>query len=376
MMCSRLVCAGQSEAVNDQPSVPTRFQASDMAGRDDTYDHAQRGPAQTLRPADPPPARPRLLDQVRDAIRYRHYSYRTEQAYVEWVRRFVRFHRLRHPTEMGAEEVVAFLSHLAIERSVSASTHQQALSALLFLYRDVLCVELPWLGEIERPKTPRRLPVVLSREETRRLLAHVDGDHRLMARLLYGTGMRLMEGLRLRVKDLDLRRREITVRQGKGGRDRVTMVPGSLADELAEQASRARELWSQDRAEGAPGVELPFALDRKYPKAGEAWGWFWVFPARTPSRDPRSGIVRRHHVHEDGLGRAIKRAARAAGIAKPATAHTLRHAFATHLLESGYDIRTVQELLGHRDVSTTMIYTHVLNRGGRGVVSPIDARQD
>ncbi|MBN8479126.1 MAG: integron integrase [Burkholderiales bacterium] len=319
-----------------------------------------------------PGAQPRLLDQVREAIRYRHYSYRTEQAYVEWVRRFVRFHSLRHPREMGGDEVAAFLGHLAVEREVAASTHQQALSALLFLYRDVLGVELPWLGEIVRPRKPRRLPVVLSVDETRTLLAHLEGTHRLMARLLYGTGMRLMECLRLRVKDVDPGRREIVVRQGKGGRDRVTMLPQALLGEVVDQVARARSLWVADRAAGDRGVELPYALGRKYPEAGRSWGWFWVFPAKNRSRDPRSGTVRRHHLHEDGLSRAIKRAARAAGIAKPATAHTLRHAFATHLLESGYDIRTVQELLGHRDVSTTMIYTHVLNRGGRGVVSPID----
>lgn len=337
-----------------------------MAGVDDMHDaRPYAGPD--------PPAKPKpLLDQVREAIRYRHYSYRTEQVYVEWVRRFIVFHDKRHPAVMGQHEVAAFLTHLATERDVSASTHQQALSALLFLYREVLGTELPWLGEIVRPKKPRRLPVVLSREEVHLLLAQLEGTHRLMARLLYGTGMRIMECLRLRVKDLDLRRREITVRHGKGGRDRVTMVPRSMVGELSDQVARARILWSKDRAEGRPGVELPFALARKYPRADESWGWFWVFPAPELSRDPRSDAMRRHHRHEESLGRAIKRAVHAARIAKPATAHTLRHAFATHLLESGYDIRTVQELLGHRDVSTTMIYTHVLNRGGFCVVSPID----
>jgi integron integrase len=320
----------------------------------------------------PTTAAPRLLDQVRAAVRYRHYSYRTEQAYVEWVRRFVLFHDKRHPRDMGEQEVVAFLAHLATEREVAASTHQQALSALLFLYRDVLGVELPWLGDIVRPKKPRRLPVVLSGDEVQLVLAQLEGTHRLMGRLLYGTGMRLTECLRLRVKDLDLRRGEITVRHGKGGRDRVTMLPRSLSGELADQLARARVLWSRDREMRRPGVELPFALERKYPAAAEAWGWFWAFPAREPSRDPRSGVIRRHHVHEEALSRAIKRAVRAAGLSKPASAHTLRHAFATHLLESGYDIRTVQELLGHADVSTTMIYTHVLNRGGRAVLSPLD----
>lgn len=319
-----------------------------------------------------PPAPKRLLDQVRAAIRYRHYSYRTEQAYVGWVREFVRFHDRRHPRELGASEVAAFLTHLATEREVAASTHQQALSALLFLYRDVLGLELPWLGDLPRPKTPRRMPVVLTREEVQRLLGHLDGTHRRMARLLYGTGMRIMECARLRVKDLDLSRREITIRQGKGGRDRVTMVPASMRAELQEQLGRARVLWKQDRDDGAPGVDVPPALARKYPAASTSWAWFWVFPADAPSRDPRSGTIRRHHVYEESLGRSIRRAVHRAGIAKLATAHTLRHAFATHLLESGYDIRTVQELLGHKDVSTTMIYTHVLNRGGLGVVSPLD----
>lgn len=326
----------------------------------------------SLEAAHPARRAPRLLDQVREAIRYRHYSYRTEQAYVGWVRRFVLFHGRRHPRELGGEEVVAFLTHLSVASDVSASTHQQALSALLFLYRDVLRVELPWLGDIARPKAPRRLPVVLSRGETKGILAMMSGTSGLMARLLYGTGMRLMEGARLRVKDLDLLRREITIRCGKGARDRRTMVPASLSAELAEQLARARVLWKADRAAAAPGVEMPPGLDRKYPKGGELWGWFWVFPAVDLSRDPRSGVVRRHHVHEDSVGRALRVAARRAGVAKPVSAHALRHAFATHLLESGYDIRTVQELLGHKDVSTTMIYTHVLNRGGRGVVSPID----
>lgn len=313
-----------------------------------------------------------LLDAVRERIRYRHYSYRTEEAYVGWVRRFVAFHGRRHPREMGAAEIEAFLNDLANERNAAASTHNQALSALLFLYGEVLGVELPWLGDIDRPKRPRRLPVVLTRQEVRDVLAHMDGCASLMAALLYGTGMRLMECSRLRVKDVDLARGEITVRHGKGARDRVTMVPRALADPLRRQLAHARVEWQDDRARGAPGVELPGALAAKYPKAGESWGWFRVFPAAKASRDPRSGVQRRHHVNEETVQRAVKRAVRAAGIAKPATTHTLRHAFATHLLESGYDIRTIQELLGHRDVATTMIYTHVLNRGGHGVVSPLD----
>jgi integron integrase len=291
---------------------------------------------------------------------------------VQWTRRFVRFHGMRHPREMGGDEVVAFLHHLANERDAAASTHNQALSALLFLYRNVLGVELPWLGDVGRPRRPRRLPVVLTRDEARDLLALMEGMHALMARLLYGTGMRLMECVRLRVKDLDLARGEIVMRQGKGRKDRVTMVPRTLVADLRAQLARARSRFAADRRESAPGVELPHALAAKYPESGASWGWFWVFPAPRPSHDPRSGIVRRHHMHEESLQRAIKRAVRDASLAKPATTHTLRHAFATHLLESGYDIRTVQDLLGHTDVSTTMIYLHVLNRGGHGVVSPLD----
>lgn len=318
----------------------------------------------------PPP--PRLLDQVRARIRYRHYSPRTERAYVDWARRFVLFHDKRHPLEMGAKEVEAFLSHLANDRGVAASSHQQALAALLFLYQQVLGVELPWLGEIGRPKKPKRLPVVLTVDEVRRVLANVDGDHALMARLIYGAGLRLMECVRLRVKDVDLARRELIVRHGKGGRDRVTMLPAALVPALREHLAWTRVLWEQDRARGRHGVALPFALERKYPSAGRTWAWFWVFPAKNLSRDPRTRIVRRHHVFEQNIQRAIKRAVHLADVAKPATTHTFRHSFATHLLEAGCDIRTVQELLGHRNVSTTMIYTHVLNRGARGVVSPLD----
>lgn len=315
---------------------------------------------------------PTLLGRVREVIRYKHYSIRMERAYVEWVRRFVAFHGRRHPRDMGAEEVRAFLTHLAVEADVAASTHQQALSALLFLYREVLEVDLPWLLDLARPKKPKRVPVVLSRSEVGRLFEMLDGSHALMARLLYGTGMRLMECIRLRVKDVDFERGEITVRDGKGGKDRHTMLPESLADPLRQHLLRVRALWGNDRAAGVPGVYLPTALARKYPGAPESWGWFWVFPASALSVDPRSGISRRHHAQEQALQRAIKRALGEAGIVKPASTHTLRHSFATHLLESGYDIRTVQELLGHADVSTTMIYTHVLNRGGRGVCSPLD----
>ena len=315
---------------------------------------------------------PRLLDQIRARIRYRHYSPRTDRAYVDWARRFVLFHAKRHPREMGAREVEAFLTYLADERGLAASSHRQALAALVFLYQEVLGIELPWLTEVGRPKKPKRLPVVLTVDEVRRILARLDGVHGLMARLLCGAGLRLMECVRLRVKDVDLARRELVVRDAKGGRDRVTMLPTSVLPELRGHMERGRILWEHDRARCAPGVELPFALARKYPRGGETWAWLWIFPAAQPSRDPRTGVVRRHHVCEQNVQRAIKRAVRLADISKPATTHTLRHSFATHLLDRGYDIRTVQELLGHRDVSTTMIYTHVLNRGGRGVISPLD----
>jgi integron integrase len=316
---------------------------------------------------------PKLLDQVRHAIRIRHYSIRTEESYVYWVRAFIRFHGLRHPRELGAREVTAFLSHLATERDVAAATQQQALSALLFLYRHVLEIELPWLNDLVRPKKPARLPTVLNHEEVAALLAAVAPEHGLMARLLYGTGMRLMECLRLRVKDIDFMRREILIHDGKGAKDRVTVLPQSLITPLQGQLAQARVLFDHDRMARRAGVYLPHALERKYPNAGASWGWFWVFPSAGLSVDPRSGVERRHHAHEKRLQRAMKLATETAGIAKPVSVHTLRHSFATHLLSAGYDIRTVQELLGHADVSTTMIYTHVLNRGGRGVVSPVDA---
>jgi integron integrase len=315
---------------------------------------------------------PKLLDQVRQAIRVRHYSIRTEEAYVHWISRFIRFNGLRHPREMGAKEVTVFLSHLASECDVAASTQQQALSALLFLYRVVLGFELPWLDELVRPKKPARLPTVLNVDEVARILAVVPPGHGLMARLLYGTGMRLMECLRLRVKDVDFVRREILIRDGKGAKDRVTMLPAILVEPLQEQLTRARIYFDQDRAAGRAGVYLPHALERKYPMAGQEWAWFWVFPAEALSVDPRSGLDRRHHQHEKALQRALKRAVADAGVVRQVSVHTLRHSFATHLLQNGYDIRTVQELLGHSDVSTTMIYTHVLNRGGRAVTSPLD----
>jgi integron integrase len=315
---------------------------------------------------------PRLLDLLRDRIRFRHYALRTERTYAHWVKRFVAFHDMRHPSELGANEVTAFLSALASERNVAASTQNQALSAILFLYKEVLDIRLPWLDEIRKAKKPARLPTVLTHAEVRVLLAHIEGTNGLIARLLYGTGMRLMEGMRLRVKDMDLERRDVIVRHGKGGRDRVTVLPQALVDPLANHLARVREWFLADRNDALPGVELPHAYGRKNPNAGKLWGWQWVFPAHELSVDPRTNERRRHHQHEQNLQRAVSRAAVAARIAKPVSTHTLRHSFATHLMEAGYDIRTVQELLGHKDVSTTMIYTHVLNRGGRGVVSPLD----
>ena len=318
----------------------------------------------------PPPVR--LLDQLRSHIRYLHYSIRTEQAYVHWVRTFVRFHGLRHPAEMGGADVEAFLSWLAVERQVSASTHKQALSALLFLYQKVLGLSVPWLQEIGRPQRPPRLPVVLSQDEVARVLAALPDEHRLFGQLLYGTGMRLLEGLRLRVKDIDFTRRAIVVREGKGGKDRVVMLPASLENPLRQQLAAARALWSADRAADVAGVQVPNALDRKYPRAPLSWMWFWVFPNAALSVDPRGAGLRRHHQLDQPFQRAFKKALQAAGIHQPASPHTLRHSFATHLLLGGYDIRTVQELLGHSDVSTTMIYTHVLKLGGGAVRSPVD----
>ncbi|MGQ0657171.1 MAG: integron integrase [Chromatiales bacterium] len=322
----------------------------------------------------PPLRAARLMEQVRERIRYLHYSIRTEQVYVHWIRAFIVFHgRSRHPRDMGGPEVEAFLTWLASDRRVAASTHRQALSALLFLYQKVLGQDLPWMGKIGRPKKEPRLPVVLSVEEVSRILALLEGEHRLLAQLLYGTGMRITEGLQLRVKDVDFERRTVIVRHGKGGKDRAVMLPAAIVPALREQLARARVLWAADREAQRAGVHIPDALDRKYPRAGASWNWFWVFPQVDHSVDPRSGIERRHHLYDQTFQRAFKRAVDRAGITRPATPHTLRHSFATHLLQSGYDIRTVQELLGHSDVSTTMIYTHVLKVGGGGVRSPLDA---
>lgn len=316
---------------------------------------------------------PKLLDRVRERCRVKRFSLRTEQAYTHWIRRYILFHGKRHPRELGAPEVEAFLTSLAVHYAVAPSTQNQALAALLFLYREVLGVELPWLDGVTRAKKPPRLPVVLTREEVKALLAQLDGVHWLLASLMYGSGLRLMEALRLRVKDLDLARREITVREGKGAKDRRTMLPAALAEPLNRQRQRVQLIHDRDVAEGLAPVCLPHALARKYPSAGRELAWQYLFPASRPATDPRSGVRRRHHLHESAVQRAIKSAVRSSGILKPASSHTLRHSFATHLLESGYDIRTVQELLGHKDVSTTQIYTHVLNRGGRGVRSPLDA---
>jgi len=316
---------------------------------------------------------PKLLDRMRAEIRVRHYSIRTEETYLDWARRFILFHDKRHPKKLGALEVQAFLSHLAVDRNVAASTQNQAKSALLFLYRQVLKIELPWLDEVIAAKSGKRLPVVLTQTETRHLLNAMSGTMGLVTSLLYGTGMRLLEGVRLRVKDVEFTRREIIVREGKGNQDRVTVLPENLILPLKAHLEKVKALHERDLAAGFGEVYLPNALAVKYPNAAKTWGWQFAFPSAVRSVDPRSGIERRHHLYEASVQRAVREAAKLAKIHKPVTPHVLRHSFATHLLQSGYDIRTVQELLGHKDVQTTMIYTHVLNRGGRGVVSPLDA---
>jgi integron integrase len=313
-----------------------------------------------------------FLSHTRRILRLRHLSLRTEEAYLSTIKRFLLFHGRQHPQGLGPAEVRAYLTHLAVEGHVAASTQNVARNALQFLYREVLGAELPALDGIEPAKRPERLPVVLTRAEVKGLLAHLDGTQHLMAALLYGAGLRLMDCVRLRVKDVDLEMNQITVRDGKGQKDRVTMLPQSLRDPLARHIDRVRTVYEQDLIDGTADVYLPDALDRKYPRAGREWQWQWVFPARALSVDPRSGKTRRHHVGEETLQRAVKKAIGQSGITKHASCHTLRHSFATHLLEDGYDIRTVQELLGHSDVRTTMIYTHVLNRGGRAVRSPLD----
>jgi integron integrase len=313
-----------------------------------------------------------LLEQAREALRVKHYALRTEEAYLDWIRRFIRYHGHRHPRELGGAEVAAFLTHLATEGHVAASTQNQALAALLFLYRDVLHQELAYPIETVRARKSHYLPAVLTKEEVRCVIAQLSGIHQLLAKLLYGSGLRLLEVLRLRVKDLDFERRAILVRDTKGNEDRVTMLPDSLVEPLKEHLRRVKRLHEEDLAKGYGSVYLPDALDRKYPNASREWIWQYVFPSDRLSTDPRSGVTRRHHLDESGLQKAVRTAARAAGINKRVTCHTFRHSFATHLLENGYDIRTVQELWGHKDVKTTMIYTHVLQRGGLAVRSPLD----
>lgn len=314
----------------------------------------------------------KLLDQVRDRIRSKHYSIRTEASYVDWVRRFILFRDKRHPNELSRADVEAFLTHLAVELQVAASTQNQARSALLFLYRDVLQIAIEEPRTIVAAKVPKRLPVVLTRSEVRAVLDHLTGTHRLMASLLYGSGLRLIECLRLRVKDISIEQRQLTVRNGKGDKDRVTMLPISVLPALHEHLSILERRFQPLLAEQKLAVSLPEALARKYPNAPHTWSWFFVFPAPHDSVDPRTGASYRHHLGESTLQKAVRTAVRAAGIAQPASCHTFRHSFATHLLQDGYDIRTIQELPGHADVKTTMIYTHVLNRGGRGVRSPLD----
>ena len=314
----------------------------------------------------------RLLDRVRNSIRSRHYSLRTEQSYSHWIRRFILFHGKRHPDEMGEKEISQFLTDLAVNRKVSASTQNQALSALLFLYTQVLGQKLDWLDDVVRAKRPRRLPVVLTQSEVFSLLDNMTGVNGLIAKLIYGTGMRKMECLRLRVMDIDFDYGQIHVRSGKGNKDRITLLPDCLGSPLQSQLAQVETLHKSDIETGYGEVELPFALDRKYPDAGREWKWQYVFPATRRSVDPLTGVIRRHHWYDTNVSRAIRQSVFTSRINKHVGVHTLRHSFATHLLENGYDIRTVQELLGHKDVSTTMIYTHVLNKGGRGVRSPLD----
>ncbi len=315
--------------------------------------------------------KPKLLDEVRNKIRLKHYSIRTEQAYIDWIRRYIFFHGKKHPKEMGEEQVSQFLTHLAVNRNVAASTQNQALSALLFLYREVFHREIGMLTSI-RAKKPARLPVVFTKEEIKRILVQLEGVHWLMGQLMYGAGLRLMECVRVRVKDIDFSYKQIVVRDGKGHKDRITMLPDIVVQNLKQHLEKVKIIHAQDLQAGFGAVYLPYALERKYKNANRSWCWQYVFPAHNRSIDPRSSIERRHHISEQAIQRAVKKAIRNGGITKSGNCHALRHSFATHLLESGYDIRTVQELLGHKDVRTTMIYTHVLNRGGKGVKSPGD----
>jgi integron integrase len=325
-----------------------------------------------IRPGKPPGQQVRLLDQMRQRIRYKHYSLRTEKAYLFWVQRFIRFHGLKHPRQLGAPEIESFLTHLATSMKAAPSTHKQALAAIIFLYREVLGMELPWMGEIGRPRTSQHVPVVLSREEVSALLAAVSPEYWLICSLLYGAGLRLQECLTLRVKDVDFSRRVICVRNGKGSKDRVVMLPAPAQSALLAQIDLSRRLWTQDRKAGIPGVEVPYALARKLSRAAVSFSWHWLFPSGTLSVDPRTRIRRRHYQYPQTVARSLRYAATRAGIGKRITAHTLRHSFATHLLDSGVDIRRVQELLGHADVSTTMIYTHVLSSSAAGLRSPME----
>lgn len=315
---------------------------------------------------------PRLLDQVRNELRFLHYSRRTEQSYVQWIKRFIYFHDKRHPSEMGSDEITAYLTYLAVKRHVSASTQNQALAALLFLYKKVLKVDLPWMDEIHRAKRPRHLPVVFTRDEVKALLAQFDGTKWLIFSLIYGCGFRIMECVRLRIKDIDFHYKQIIIRDAKGQKDRVTVLPEKLIEPLQLHLDKVRIMHGQDLASGYGCVYMPYALEKKYPNACRELAWQYVFPSKNISTDPRSKICRRHHIDEKNLQRSMKQAIRNAGIVKHASLHTLRHSFATHMLEDGYDIRTVQELLGHKDVKTTQIYTHVLNKGAGGVRSPLD----
>jgi len=346
-----------------------------MSTLDPTHDN--QTPHDAAPRAATPRGRPiRLLDQVRHALRARHYSRRTEQTYVQWTRRYVLFHGKRHPTQMGRPEIERFLTSLAVHSRVSASTQNQALGALMFLYRDVLGQQVDWLQDVVRAKQPQRLPVVLTRGEVAMLLDRLEGRSRLMATLLYGAGLRLLECCNLRVKDVDFAANQLTIRAGKGDKDRVTLLPASVKGQLSEHLQAVHRQHDQDLMRGAGWVEMPGGLGRKYPNAGREWKWQWVFPATRWYRDRATGQRRRHHIHESVLQRDVRAAVLSLSLAKPATCHTFRHSFATHLLEDGYDIRTVQELLGHRDVSTTMIYTHVLNRGPAAVRSPLDRLPD
>lgn len=316
--------------------------------------------------------KPKLLTQLKESLRARHYSRRTEQAYCYWIKRFIFFHNIRHPEEMAEPEINAFLTYLAVKEKVSASTQNQALSALLYLYRHVIGREIGDIGDVIRARKPKRLPVVMTQEEVKAVLSNMEGDKWLMASLMYGSGLRLMECLRLRVQDIDFGKNEIHVRDGKGSKDRITMLPSSLKPRFQEHLKRVKVIHERDLADGWGRVQLPMALDRKYPNAPKDWRWQWVFPQEKRWKNTKTGEEGRHHIHETILQRAVKDAVRNTGVVKHVGCHTFRHSFATHLLEAGYDIRTIQELLGHKDVNTTMIYTHVLNKGGHGVRSPID----